>query len=174
MAKFSDLETLTEIPNENSFLMSVLKRVNDQKISYRIPLKTLEQFYINTDLIDQIKYSIDQFRQDLENLDHGAATKEFVEQNFLEKKDANYAKSHLLTEARMNALLSQYCNEKRVDIDVEYCNANARSVATSIANYLAMIAATVKTANAANMYGDDQTSMIADVISELTPPETGG
>ena len=172
--EFKNLPLKTSISKESGCNMMTFKELNDKNVSFSSPLDVFSNFYINVGLLDRIRQSINEFRVELDAMSLMRPDKESIDNTYLEKKDANYQKSILLTEERLKSLLEKYCNKMKIDIDIENCKTHSRSTATSLANYLGIIVATSKQAVTNNglMYEDainnrDQLASISEAIGNI-------
>lgn len=165
---FNELATKETLTQDNSLHMIVFKQVNDKQISFRIPLNIFEKFYLNVTIVGEIKNYINTYRENLKTLVSKIALKSDIENIYLEKKDATYEKSKLLTEEKMKTLLNDYCNEIKIDTDLEAVEASARATATSLGNYFAIIASIEKQTRSENSYTEGVANKFLEKMDELS------
>ena len=165
---FNDLpekNTLTE-DEVNNFI--IYQTTNEQNIAFKTRLAVFGKFFINTKILDNIKQTVESFKDELDAYIEKLPPKEYVDSRYLLKEQSNFYRGRLLTESRLKEELGNYCTKERVDNDIEICKQHSRSVATSLANNLASIAATAKTSNANTNASIENASTISEAIGEIS------
>lgn len=165
---FEQLDVKQTLNQNNLCSMMVFKETNGRRISYRVPVNVFYDFYLNVDILERMENSIRGFKAELMEMVSKRSDKSYIENRYLEKKDATYEKSKLLTEERLKALFGDYCTEEKVNVDIQECETHSRSVANSIGNYLGIIAGISKSAPSRNSSENSNTSRVIEKMGEMS------